>query len=426
MHIFIVSLFLIILLFIYILIKIKGLVQALPIHLFLFFYFLTSFLGGVYFLYGGKEDLSTNDHLGLEFNILENINLFIYIILLFLPFIIVPLFYLIFDKQIGKKTLFKKKIVNFNIRDVLICYIFLVFIFIIYNVSTGSFYKFLDVLTTPSYAKLLNYREEVFSGLPVYIMSIINVILPSLSLSTLYVFSENKNFKNFILSMALSIFSICMSITTFQKAPLIIFLLMVAIFSVYLKLISKKVFISVGILSFILIYVFQSFLLFDWSLLDTVNLLIYRTAISIPYYISIYPSIIGYQGPDMLFDGKTASDNIIVFQHMYPLVESNFGAIAAPDFIRSYSKGGVFYSLISLIYTSLVLALLGLFFKKVDSLIKFLFLCIFSYAIFYLTQTNWKDVLLSSYGVSWGILFLSIYFFIKKILIKQHDWECKN
>lgn len=418
MHLFIASLVLISSLFIFIFIKTKGVDRPFPVYLFLFFYFVTSFVGGIHFLYGGSEELSLNDHLGLDQFFLENINLFIYIVILFLPFIVVPFFYILFDKSLQNKTLFKNISFEFNVKDIVICYFSLVAIFILYNVASGSFSKFIDVLRAPSYGKFLSYREEVFSSLPVYIMSIVHIILPSLALSTLYLLSRNKTFKNCFFSLVLVGFSCLVSVITFQKAPLLVLFLMIAIFSVYLRIITMKFFVVIGIFSFTILYIFQSFVLTEWSMVDTIYLLIYRTAIAIPYYISIYPSFIGFQGPDMLFDGKSVSDNLEVFQYMYPLVGGDFGAIAAPDFIRSYAKGGIFYSLISLSYTSLVFALLGVYFKKIRGLFHFLLLCIFSYAIFYFTQTNWKDVIISSYGIVWSLLFLGFYLFIKRIFRK--------
>jgi len=160
---------------------------------------------------------------------------------------------------------------------------------------------------------------------------------------------------------------------------------------------------------------FAMILVFQWinawtnpgvsSFGKTLQHFLFRTAEVFPFYSYVYPNFEPFQGMDLILDGKSPNDNLVVFSYMYP---GTVGASAGPSFLRSYSQNGTIYACLDLMFVSLNLVLMGriwTFVKNVTWISSGFYALSVLFAL-QVTQTRIQDAFLASGGILLGSLLL--------------------
>lgn len=245
-------------------------------------------------------------------------------------------------------------------------------------------------------------------------------MLPALSWISLFYLSKSfkqKWFFIFILQFASSAFFL---LSSFQKAPILIYLFSIFICLLLLRKINLKrtiFFAAVG-LSF-LTYM-QSYYVDDWSFLDSIAHFVFRVGSSFPYYLYIYNEIVDYQAFNYGFGlfglGVTAVDNLVVFNYMYPDVTWTQGSSTAAAHIRAYTMGGVGPSVLSLFLVSLFIHFIAKLGPLINNPLVFSFVVQGFVALYFFSQTSIRGALLESHGLIWSAFVLFVWAGFSKIL----------
>lgn len=197
-----------------------------------------------------------------------------------------------------------------------------------------------------------------------------------------------------------------------SKALILLLLVFTAIALVELGVVSWRL---VGIASgsaFVLLAVLQSFYTGDAvSMLDTTRLVVFRMAVSFPYYIASYPSVLPYVGIDfglgIVGMGRSPQDNLDVFNLMYPSVHYVQGAVAAPAHLRALAQAGPWFAVVTTALIGVTLWGVGRLRRAVRGPISFAIYIQSLVTLYYLTQVSLPEAFESSYGLIWAVACLA-------------------
>ncbi|MBM3999275.1 MAG: hypothetical protein FJ297_07010 [Planctomycetes bacterium] len=157
----------------------------------------------------------------------------------------------------------------------------------------------------------------------------------------------------------------------------------------------------------VLLTLLQSYFIEDWDYRQSVLLMLLRVSTSFPYYASLYPRTIPYQGIDIglhiLGMAPSPRDNLDVFNSMYPGVRWLQGSVAAPAHMRAYSQGGVAYAMLVSVGIGFAVAMVMRLRARARSAIGFAFYLQSLVTLYYLSQIAPLDTLLTSYGMLYAL-----------------------
>jgi hypothetical protein len=368
---------------------------------------------------------------GLDIGRIKNTDTFKYWYVLYAPLVVTPLILL----QVKHKN---KYIQNFNLlsntsqyskllnTDILSFSIALL-ILAIYCLFNMYKYGYSPSLANwkalgGDYQALIQARTAMISTLGGDFYGVVYMSLPTLSQMALYQAIKTKKDKIvwfFLFGLSFFIITV-LSVSILQKAALLIYYLSLTVSLIILRVIKRWMFpIALPIVIWLFFYILnflQSFMSNNWDSLQGLSLVFLRTASSFPFYINLYPDILPYSGIDIGLDmvglDKYPSDNLIVFNYMYPSVTWIQGSVAAAAHVRAYSQGGLIYALFTLVLIGLVIRLLARLGKKLNQLQSPLLYSLYIQggiiSLYYINQGSIRDVLLVSYGVKWVLVGLFI------------------
>ena len=151
-----------------------------------------------------------------------------------------------------------------------------------------------------------------------------------------------------------------------------------------------------------------------------------RTSLPAMYYPIVYPELQGYYGfdfgQDILGFGGMPDDNLVIWKHMYPDLP---GGAGAPFQFALYSQVGVVWTLLLCAMVGMVLGVLwqGILASDISRVWRSLMGTVLILFSIYLAIDSIRGSLLSSYGLIWAWLFISLSFFIGRSLMRRQELE---
>lgn len=396
--------------------------EALRIPLLVYsgIYGLTIVLGSIFIgLYPDQAFNMLEQMYGISKSLILKEN-FLYWFLLFVP-LFLPTFVAVFFCQfMRKKIIFNDTFKNESGKIFIYLYVAILIFLIPKLVDNFEKINSIQFQKFTSYDTFILIREKFQSSLSGIMFAFIYRSLPALSFIAYYRALTDKKIK-WKLIFLFMFASICiLSIIIAQKAPLMIYLL-ILIFGYFSIKKVNFLFLTLFVGSIIFIFMgYQFFLQPQKNFLDHFNLLFFRMASGYPFYLSIYPDIMLYGGlnfdSDFLGLGYKNNVTLTVFNYMYPNLPRGNQPIAAHVF--SYSLGGVFYSLFILFLIGLMISFTAFLKKNLNNEIIYSLYLSMLMTLYYLTQTSFQDSMISSYGIIWGFFPIILLLILNKLLSK--------
>lgn len=408
------------------------------------FYFFSNFIGAAIIVLNQfislSEILDSAIYAYIKGEVINIEKLNLYFFLLFSPFIILPLASI--KSPIIKPISYMRFNLNFSIF--MIGFI-LMFSFFLYEIiMTGN----IGVLTLSAFGdSRLDYNEyilgrnKLFSSMSNQFFGYLYMTFPLFCHISIYKTIENKSKKWLIVSVFIFLIISVVSIGINQKAPLIIFYIsIIAGLTITSKVNWKYILISsIGI--FLIINIIQLYVIGDsgWNMILSFFHILFRAPASIPYYVNYYPDLIPFTGTDFgilakFTEVKSATDNIDIHSIMWGQDFLNYGiegSVSAPFQVRAYAQNGLFFTIINILFVALFIRIISWIYKNKifgDESISYGFLAQSFIVFYYLSQTNIKDCIWSSYGIVWifhGIIILLIVSLLYKSFFRDIQFKFK-
>ncbi len=262
---------------------------------------------------------------------------------------------------------------------------------------------FLSIQNARDYQSLIVLRTGAMEDLHTIFYGIVYMAFPTMSLVALWqAFAKRSSVWRVLFSITLCA-TVILSLSIVLKGPLVLYIMTLCLGSVVLRLVRPVTLVAVGIACVFAVTALQVLLTGSWSLAATAFLLIFRMAHGVPYYVALFPGKVGFLGTNhglgLLGIGGANNDNLLVFDHMYPNINWVQGATAAPSHLRAYSQGGYPAALAVLFITACLIVLLGRWRERSGGPVAFAAYVQGLVAIYYLTQTSLRGILVESYSV---------------------------
>lgn len=255
------------------------------------------------------------------------------------------------------------------------------------------------------FQSIIVLRAQVMDQLGTFDCGVLYSLLPALTQCAMFQAVRKKKWSwrlTFAVSLGLTAFS-CIAVV--QKTLIIIFGLFLVIGLMELRVFRFRTLLVFALAAILLLAGAQGFVMGEWSMGDTANLLIFRLASSYPYYVNVYPREISHQGLSLPTMGPPIRDNLDVFDQMYPgMAEFIQGAVAAPAHMRAYAQAGVVYALAVLVAIGVILKLVAAVRRRVRGPLTFALHMQMLVVLYYLSQVTLRDTFISSYGIVWSLL----------------------
>lgn len=146
-----------------------------------------------------------------------------------------------------------------------------------------------------------------------------------------------------------------------------------------------------------------------------------RTSLPAMHYPIVFPERHPYYGfdfgQDILGFGGMPDDNLVIWKHMYPSLP---GAAGAPYQFALYSQVGVAWALMLCFILGIVLGVMWkiILADEISCLWRSLMGSVLILFSIYLAIDSIRGSLLSSYGLIWAWLFISLFFFLSNRLLR--------
>jgi hypothetical protein len=380
-----------------------------PLGVYIGSYLVTTVFGATVLGLGGREGVQ---NFGLATMFPDATAHSGYWVLLYAPMTVVPIVSLILVRRGQQPSGLTRLINNFNCDVSLGGYYCVFLLFTMYCVVYMDKFGFLSNITWAAtvageYQTLISQRAAMAGSLGTLFFGVVYTTLPTLSSIALYQTMKRRTL-GWSVAFAMSVATITLlSLSTIQKAPLMVYFfgccLALLILGIARKLLIVAVAVGLAVLS-VLQLLFQS----DWTPIDTLNLILFRVASSFPFYATLFPSVLPHQGfgygLGMLGFGTRADDNLIVFDYMYPNIRWVQGAAAAPAHMRAFAAGGYIGAIAVLLLIGLFVILVGKLRACIRGPLVFALYMQGLTAMYYLTQTSVRGVLVESYGLGFAIV----------------------
>lgn len=384
----------------------------LPYGLFCGFYLLTTGIGGAIAAVTNGDILETLGW-GLDLSILQDINTLTYWSMLYGPFIVPGITLVLFQDFRLPEQGIEGSLRNY--RDGL-DYTTLLMIFGLFagycfgklalQGQLGSIFMWFTLKS--DFLSMMLLRENLMQSLGSVFFGLAYITLPMLSFCALYRLIETRQAGWLVTFGFLGLSNALLCMALMQKSPVLLYMVFVGIACVELKVVRWQALGGVAAALVVVLTTLQSFMLDEWDYFRSFNLLTFRMAQSFPYYMSVYPEVLDHAGLDLglhLFGiGEVARDNLDVFNYMYPGITWVQGAAPGPSHLRAYAQGGVLYAFATLVMIGFCLKIIVALRKSINGPMSFALYIETLVFLYYLTQTSFRESVLSCYGIFWGIV----------------------
>jgi hypothetical protein len=390
----------------------------LPWTIFVVSYFLTTVIGAIIIGMPDGLDYLQLFYPSLDVRFVQDAVNVKYWFLLFLPVTLITLLLLCTRRLIlpWEKTISnwfqKEKIIEGYFIEAVILTVLLTFYSLMLLATKGYLgnirLAFSGVLDFQATILLRHQMMDAMTGRGIYYYEIAYVSLPTLSWIALYRALQSGSNKWRMLFCFQFMVIVFLLLSSMQKAPLLIYLIGVAIALAYMVKLKVYRLAMLGVISLSLLTFMQSYYEDDWTALMSVFHSVFRLSSSFIYYVTVYPQHEAYQpvnyGLGLLGVGVSMRDNLVVFDYMYPSVFWTQGAAAGASHLRAYSQGGIIWASLATVIVWLLIRLLGRLRKSLSGPIGFAFLVQSGVTLYHLTQTSLRGAVLESYGLLWGVI----------------------
>jgi hypothetical protein len=373
-------------------------------------YLVTTFTGATLIALLGKDFVVSLKY-GVDTRALSDMNTPLYWLLLYAP-LLIPCLCILFWSAMPKVASIP---IERTSRDHLELFPFLAVFGALAAYCIGSVvaYGFSDnldkwTLLRGDYISLILLRTEMSRLLGSFFFCTVYIILPCLSFCALYQAAHYRSSTWIGALVTTALTTAMLSVLTVQKGHLLVFVLFLGIGLIELKLV--RVLSVVAIISVVLVSltVMQSYFSDNWDISDSVWLVIFRMALSFPYYVSLFPDTLPHSGIDLGLHlvgmGEPNRDAMDVMDHMYPGVTWVQGYAPAPAHVMAYSQAGVLYAVITLAVVGLLLVGTAALRKRVAGPLSFGLYMQSLVMFYYLTQTSLRESVMSCYGIVWAFV----------------------
>jgi hypothetical protein len=259
------------------------------------------------------------------------------------------------------------------------------------------------------YQSQILMRTEILDSFQARFFGIIYNLLPGLTYCAVHQCVRRPSAAWYATLAGFSLVTATLSLATMQKSIVLLFLLMLAVGLVELKVLRWKTFAVAALGLFIALTAMQVWLLpWEWRVIDTVKLIMFRLGSSYPYYLNIYPRWQPHLGVDLglsLLGLASRPDNYrVVNDFMYPSITWVQGAATAPAHVCAYAEGGPVYALLMSPFIALFVTAASLLRQDLRSPFRFAFYMQMLISLYNLANMSLVDTLFSSYGMMWTAL----------------------
>ncbi len=393
----------------------KGPKEArVPASVFLGAYSLTTVIGATAIGITHGEVLEA-----LEFSVhpsgLDRVGDFRYWILLYLPLVLVPLVVVFLESIMpaNRKGTDQQSPARTNLNEIQLLAVFFSFsaycVFVLFQRSAlGNILRWAEF--QGDYTSMIDQRFTIMISANMFFFGLIYTGLPVLSYSAMYQSLTTRRNSWRAVSLITMASVALFSLETMQKSILLVYLIFAAMGYAHMRK-PSWLFVLGGTL--LLITVFVVLNSFYQSVLDlegSIYLLFFRMASCFPFYVCLYPESLPHTGVDFGLDvlgiAKTPTENLAVYNEMYPTTRWIQGSAPAPAHIVAYAQAGYVYVFVMIPLIALSIWLIGRLRRQVKGPLSFAFYVQCLVFLYYLTQTSIREALISSYGLLWGGLVL--------------------
>jgi hypothetical protein len=258
------------------------------------------------------------------------------------------------------------------------------------------------------YVSLILLRTELGRSLGSVFFCTVYITLPCLSFCALHQSTRYRS-PGWIGALALTCLTTAvLSILTVQKGHLLVFILFMGVGLIELKVVRTWSVAGIIVIILVGLTAMQSYFSDDWHVSDSVWLIVFRMALSFPYYVSLFPDTLPHSGIDLglhlIGIGEANRDAMDVCDYMYPGVSWVQGYAPAPAHVAAYSQGGVAYALATLVVVGLLLVASAALRRRVSGPVTFGLYMQSLVMCYYLTQTSLRESIMSCYGILWAFV----------------------
>ncbi len=395
----------------------------IPYSVYCGLYLITTVIGATLFAIVGPEVLLLGD-MSINISVLHAADVQ-YWIILYAPLMLPGLLIVMFNRRNLNNEQFGCVLNEFPQNVDYIAYVY-VLIFLsgyclldIYNnglMSNLSFY-FAD---KGDYADFMEMRFRTFDRIGSTSLGFIYMALPTLSHVALYAALAKKEIAWRALFIVTFLITCFLSLTTMEKSILIVYIMSLAIGLVLLEKIKVMHLVILGAGYFMLLTLWQSYIVDDWNYLLTIAHVVFRMGSNFPFYMQLYPETEPFTGVDLMsiltgLSSYEHSESKIVSAAMNP--DTWFeGNATAPAHAVAYVEGGVYYSLLTVAAIGICIMLIASLKKYINGpLVYALYISCILY-LYYLTQVSVQGALWQCYGIKWSLLPIASLIICTKII----------
>lgn len=260
------------------------------------------------------------------------------------------------------------------------------------------------------FSDLMALRSEIRESAGFLFFRIVYVALPALSFAALYQAWKHRTATWMVLFGISALATAWLGLATIQKSLLLVYLGSLAIGLVVLKVAKVKHLVAVALIGCTLLTIMQQFFVGEWTFAQSVSHIVIRVGITFPYYASLYPDYLPYEGIDfglwVAGIGDQPTDNVDVFRCMYPDVNHVVGHVGAPAHLRMFAQCGMAGSIGSLVLIGCGISLIARMSHRIAGPISFAIYVQALVTVYFVTQTGLVDMIFSSTGMPWCFLTL--------------------
>ncbi len=258
-----------------------------------------------------------------------------------------------------------------------------------------------------NYRTLMGHRSDMFTSLGTEYFIIAYSVVPTLCNFALYEAVKSRSLAwqiALVISLGLAAF---LTLSTLQKAYLMIILLSLGLGLVTLRVIRLRSLAIFAAGSFVLLTLMQTYLIGQWQLQDTARHLIFRMAHAYPYYINLYPTHMPFEGIylglNLIGVGEPSQISPNVMHYIHLSLGADLAHAPAAAHVDAYAQGGVIYSFAMLTVIGVLLGKLGGLRLDRRGPIAFAFYIQVLVFAYYLTQASFVTSVIGSYGIAWSV-----------------------
>jgi hypothetical protein len=259
------------------------------------------------------------------------------------------------------------------------------------------------------YVSLISLRTSLAGSLGALFFGLIYIVLPMLVAATLWQFIGQRQIGDLVVSLLMSATVIFFYLSIFAKSQIIIFFIFIAVVVALRQRVTWRAIGVFGLtaLAALSLLGYLQDATDPLSILDDVWLVIFRVAVSGPYFVTLYPEVLPHAGLDLGLQffgvGPDSATNIVIMNYMYPTLNFVQGTASAPSQIVAYAEGGWPFVLVVMLLTMAALVIIALASRRIRTPLQaglFAAACVFLY---YTTQGGFFAALTVSYGFVWAL-----------------------